>query len=104
MFMLMSLNCGHHLAYHSSPRTKRRTRLSVTLSTTNPTWTDSSANLGLSGKKLAVNHLCHGMALLERIDVTTNITSHNLLYSIQDMFNSVVLMTFIQPSYVCNNI
>jgi hypothetical protein len=70
----MSLNCGHQQTYCSSPRymsleshggmilteenrkTRRRTCLSATLSTTNPTRT----NPGLGGKRPATNHLSHG--------------------------------------------
>jgi hypothetical protein len=45
-------------------RTLRKTCPSPTLSTTNPTWTDLGANMGLCCEKLATNCLSHGMALL----------------------------------------
>jgi hypothetical protein len=35
---------------------------SATLSTTNPTWKDPGANLGLRGERPATNRLSHGMA------------------------------------------
>jgi hypothetical protein len=41
---------------------QRKTCLSVTLSTTNPTWTDLSTNPGLCGEKPATNHLSYGTA------------------------------------------
>jgi hypothetical protein len=43
-------------------RTRRKTRPSATLSTTNPTWTDPGTNLGLCGERPVNNHLSHGTA------------------------------------------
>jgi hypothetical protein len=75
----MSLNCGHQWAYFSSPRCYmsmeshggmiltgkteelRKTCPNATLSTTNPTWTNLDANLGLCGEMLVANHLSHGL-------------------------------------------
>jgi hypothetical protein len=34
------------------------------LSTTNPTWTDPGANLGLCGERQVANHLSHGTSLI----------------------------------------
>jgi hypothetical protein len=42
--------------------TRRETCPSATLSTTNPTWTDSGSNPGLRGEKPATNRLSHGTA------------------------------------------
>jgi hypothetical protein len=42
--------------------TRRKTCLSATLSTTNPTWTDQGSNLGLRGDRPATNRLSHGTA------------------------------------------
>jgi hypothetical protein len=44
-------------------RTRRKTCPSATLSTTNPTWIDPGANLGLHGDRLATNDLSHGTAV-----------------------------------------
>jgi hypothetical protein len=44
-------------------RTQRKTCPSATLSTTNNTWIDPGANLGLRGERPATNDLSHGMAL-----------------------------------------
>jgi hypothetical protein len=44
-------------------RTRRKTCLSATLSTTNPTWIDQGANPGLRGDRPATNHLSHGVTL-----------------------------------------
>jgi hypothetical protein len=44
-------------------RTRRKTCLSATLSTTNPTWIVPGANPGLRGEKPATNDLSHGPAL-----------------------------------------
>jgi hypothetical protein len=41
-------------------RGNQRTCSSATMSTTNPTWTDPSANLGLCGKRPVTNYLSHG--------------------------------------------
>jgi hypothetical protein len=38
---------------------------SATLSTTNPTWNDSSENTGLHNERLVTNHLSNGMTLNE---------------------------------------
>jgi hypothetical protein len=43
-------------------RTRRETCPSATLSTTNPTWIDPGANLGLHGERPATNDLSHGTA------------------------------------------
>jgi len=77
----MSLNSGHQRAYCSSPRwymsmeshggiiltgenrrTRRKTCPSATLSTTNPTWTDTGTNSGLSCERPATNRLSHNTA------------------------------------------
>jgi hypothetical protein len=70
----LSLNCGHRQAYCSSPQTiyerggtwwndiDRGTSLSAALSTTNPTWTDLSANLDIRGERPVSNHLSHVMS------------------------------------------
>jgi hypothetical protein len=74
----MSLTCSHWQAYCPYPklyiggviltgedrRTWRKTCAIVTLSTTNPTWTDPGANPGLLGERLVTNHLRHSMAHL----------------------------------------
>jgi hypothetical protein len=44
-------------------RTRRKTRSSAILSTTNPTWIDPGANPGLRGERPATNDLSHGTAL-----------------------------------------
>jgi hypothetical protein len=44
-------------------RTWRKIYPSVTLSTTNPTWTDKEAKLGLHTEKTGTNHICYGTAL-----------------------------------------
>jgi hypothetical protein len=44
--------------------TRGETCPSVTLSTTNPTWTDPGSNPGLRGERPATNRLSHGMALV----------------------------------------
>jgi hypothetical protein len=66
-------------------RTRRKTCLSATLSTTNPTWIDQSANPGLRGERPATNDLSHAMANYENL--TTNnkiwrelIRLHSLYY------------------------
>jgi hypothetical protein len=41
---------------------EKKSCLSATSSTTNPTWTDPGTNLGLRGKRLAPNRLNHDMA------------------------------------------
>jgi hypothetical protein len=43
-------------------RTWRKTCPSATLPTTNSTWIDPGANLGLRGERLAPNRLSHGTA------------------------------------------
>jgi hypothetical protein len=43
-------------------RTRRKTCLTATLSTTNPTWTDLGANPGLHGGRPPTNRLSHGTA------------------------------------------
>jgi hypothetical protein len=43
-------------------RTRRKTCPSPTMFTTNPTWTDSGANPGLPGERLATNRLSHDTA------------------------------------------
>jgi hypothetical protein len=76
-----SLNCGHQLAFCSSPRwyeygeprwkdidTGKPKNSEKPLSqchfcTTNPTWTDPDANTGLVCEKPATNRLNHGTAL-----------------------------------------
>jgi hypothetical protein len=42
--------------------TRGETCPSVTLSTTNPTWTDPGSNPGLRGERPAINRLNHGTA------------------------------------------
>jgi hypothetical protein len=42
--------------------TRVKTCPNATLSTTNPTWTDSSSNPGLRGGSPATNRLSHGTA------------------------------------------
>jgi len=42
-------------------KNSEKTRSSVTLSITNPTWTDQAANPGLRGERPATNRLSHGM-------------------------------------------
>jgi hypothetical protein len=42
--------------------TRGKTCLSVTLSTTNPTWTDPGSKPGLRGERPAANRLSHGTA------------------------------------------
>jgi hypothetical protein len=42
--------------------TRGKTCPSVTLSTTNPTWTDPGSNPGLHGERPATNRLSHGTA------------------------------------------
>ena len=44
--------------------TRRKTCLSATLSTTNPTWTDPGSNPGLRSERPATNRLSHGTATL----------------------------------------
>ena len=44
------------------PTTRRKTRPSATLSTTNPTWTDPGSNPGLRSGRPATNRLSHGTA------------------------------------------
>jgi hypothetical protein len=46
-----------------SRSTRRKTWLSATLSTTNPTWTDPGSNPGLSDERTATNRLSHGTVL-----------------------------------------
>jgi hypothetical protein len=75
----MTPNCGHKRAYCSYPRlhmstdshggmiltgkkTPRKTCPSVTLSITNPIWTDPDANPGLCDERPATNCLSHDMA------------------------------------------
>jgi hypothetical protein len=43
-------------------RTRGKTCRSATLSTTNPTWTDTGSNSGLRGERPATNRLSHGTA------------------------------------------
>jgi hypothetical protein len=44
-------------------RSRRKTCPSSTLSTTNPTWIDTGANLGLRCERPAINGLSHGTAI-----------------------------------------
>jgi hypothetical protein len=55
---------------------------STTLSTTNPTWTNLGANLGLSGERPAINHLSHGT-------VISVITKHVICVTIQGSHQGV---------------
>jgi hypothetical protein len=98
----MSLNCGLRRAYCSSPRlyvsmenpggmilagqdrrSRRKTCPSITLSTTNPAWTDSGANYSLRDERLATNCMRHGTAhrstkdLLLTATATTTTTTNN---------------------------
>jgi hypothetical protein len=50
-----------------SIRTRRKTCPSVTLSTTNPTWTDPGSNPGLRGERPATNRISHGTAIASNI-------------------------------------
>jgi hypothetical protein len=55
---------------------------SVTLSTTNPTWTDPGSNPGIRGERPATNRLSHGTALKPHIIIhTIKIVSHMNLYT-----------------------
>jgi hypothetical protein len=47
-------------------RTQRKSCLSVTLSTTIPTWTDLGPNPGICSDRLVTNLLSHGTALARR--------------------------------------
>jgi hypothetical protein len=49
------------------PKNLEKTYPSATLPTTNPTWSDPSANTGLRGERPAINRLNHGMAKLTLI-------------------------------------
>jgi hypothetical protein len=51
---------GRMILTRENWRTQRKTHPRATLSTTNPTWTDPSANPGLCGNRPATNHLSHG--------------------------------------------
>jgi hypothetical protein len=53
---------------------------SASLSTTNPTWIDPGANLGLCGERPATNRLSHGTALY----IFTNINIKLSLYPKQN--------------------
>jgi hypothetical protein len=44
-------------------RARRKSCPCVTLSTTNPTWTDTHANPGLRGERPTTNRLSHGMVI-----------------------------------------
>jgi hypothetical protein len=48
--------------------TRIKTCPSVTLSTTNPTWTDPGSNPGLRGERPATNRLSHGTADVTHCD------------------------------------
>jgi hypothetical protein len=50
------------------PKYSGETCPNVTLSTTNPTWTDPGSNLGLRGERPATNHLSHGMTFTSHVD------------------------------------
>jgi hypothetical protein len=49
---------------------RRKTCLSATLSTTNPTWTDPGSNPGLRGGRPTTNRLNHGSAKFMSLRVT----------------------------------
>jgi hypothetical protein len=55
-------NTGGMILTGKNRRPRRKTYPSATLLTTNPTWIDPGANLGLRGERQATNHLRHGMA------------------------------------------
>jgi hypothetical protein len=54
---------------------RRKTCPSATLSTTNTTWIDPGANLGLRGERPATNGLSHGTATLIPLTTTETVTS-----------------------------
>jgi hypothetical protein len=57
---------------------------SATLSTTNPTWIDPGANLGLRGERPATNRLSHGKARLLSTALTNS--QLNLMWSLLALF------------------
>jgi hypothetical protein len=52
--------------------TLRKTSLSTTLSTTNPTWIDPDANPDLRGERPATKRLSHGTALSPGLKQSSN--------------------------------
>jgi hypothetical protein len=68
-------------------RTRGKTCISVTLSTTNPTWTYPESNPGLRGGRLAANHLSRGTA-----SRYVYILHYNVLKITNDVFIAQVLI------------
>jgi hypothetical protein len=62
--------------------TRGKTCPSATLSTTNPTWTDSGSNPGLRGGSPAANRLSHGTALDHKLHQTEHCLRLFLCYVI----------------------
>jgi hypothetical protein len=74
-----------------SRRTRRKTCLSATLSTTNPTWTDPGANLGPPRNRPLTNHLSHDM-VYKHIQYTRKLfENHQFLAVWSDSFFSAVI-------------
>jgi hypothetical protein len=53
-----------------------KTYPSVTLSTTNPTWTDPGSKPGLRGGRPLTNRLSHGTALVQQVYKPENIQAN----------------------------
>jgi hypothetical protein len=50
---------------------------SATLSTTNPTWTGLGLYLDLDSKRLVINHLHHGIALINHFQFVITYSPHS---------------------------
>jgi hypothetical protein len=57
--------------WQEKPKCSEKTCLSVTLSTTNPTWPDPGTNPGLRGEKPATNRLSYGAVRDRVVGITT---------------------------------
>jgi hypothetical protein len=69
-------------------RTRRETRTSATLSTTNLTWTDPGANPGLHIERPATNHLSHGTAYVFVLKMNIVIV-RSLVYEIDSSLSTL---------------
>jgi hypothetical protein len=87
-------------------RTRRQTYPSATLSTTNPTWTDLGANLGLRGQRPATNNLNHDKAFhsfrcrtsLQTKEVTLLMARYSTFRRLREFFKISVWMLFLGVS------
>jgi hypothetical protein len=88
-------------------KTRRQTLPSATLSTRHHTWTDSSANPGLSGERLSTNRLRQASIYSRyksccKVNRTTEITLKNVT---RWVFRRILLLDFIhRPIFIKNNV